>query len=376
MRRPEIQPLFDAVRRRLWSRQFVAAARLALWAGAGLALVAAAAHLVLRPVSIDALLALLALPWLALLARAGWRRPPDAACALWADRHLGGASAYTTLMELDAMPQGASGAPARQRLEAWVAGRIPQSLAQMTARSETPYLSRPLVAMLVCAALAAFVLALPGPVPAPARPAATADAAAAAEHPPLLARAPAAAESLGEVARALRSAAGDDAPARVHSGRTQAAGSGRSDDGAIPAKSEPDAAPQGPRANGGPAGAIAAATSATPNANSLATGAGSGRDAGDSRDERAVMGTSRASPATLPVQRSGMDAGREPAARQADPDRAAAYADDPAGASRAAGPAGPVVAAAVPPAVTEAAPLTPTEARYVRAWMMANHGRP
>ena len=88
------------------------------------------------------------------------------------------------------------------------------------------------------------------------------------------------------------------------------------------------------------------------------------------------MGTSRASPATLPVQRSGMDAGREPAARQADPDRAAAYADDPAGASRAAGPAGPVVAAAVPPAVTEAAPLTPTEARYVRAWMMANHGRP
>ncbi len=376
VRRPEVQPLLDAVRRRLWRRQFVAAARLALWAGAGLALVAAAAHLALRPVSIDAVLAVLALPWAALLARAGWRRPSDAACALWADRHLGGASAYTTLMEFDTLPPGAAGAPARQRLEAWAAGRIPHSLALLAGRDETPRLSRPLVAMLVCAAFAALVLALPTLAPTPARPAAAAGAVATGEQPPLLVHAPASTEPLGEVANALRTTAGDDTPARGPSGRAQAAGPGRGDDSAAPALAEPGATPQGERRNGGPTGAPAAAALAAQDATRPATGAGSGHDAGDSRDERADVGTSRAGPETLAVQRSAIGAGREPTTRQADPDRAAVYADEPAGAGRAAGPSGPAVAAAAPPAITEAAPLTPTEARYVRAWMMANHGRP
>ena len=118
------QTLIEAVRRRLWLGQFLAAARLALWGTAGLMLLTAAVHLAGWPLSPDLMFLALAFVWSVMAARAAWQRPVDAACALWADRHLGGASAYTTLLELDSPGPGTPPSHAIRHLEAFARLRL------------------------------------------------------------------------------------------------------------------------------------------------------------------------------------------------------------------------------------------------------------
>ena len=161
----DVQELLSRVRNRLWYTQFAGAVRHAMWASAALIMLAVAVHLSARHVPVAAVLLALSVLWVALLLRAGWQRPDASACALWADRHLGGTSAFTTLLELNSGKQRHASAPALRWLESWAMAKVPDSLGHLAQRRESMRLSRPLLVMLVCAALATIVLALPHTVP-------------------------------------------------------------------------------------------------------------------------------------------------------------------------------------------------------------------
>lgn len=203
---PGVPTLFSAVRRHLWRRQFAAALRAAAWVSAGGMLLAATVHGAGHALSLGAVWAAVGLIGFALLARAAWQRPADGACALWADQHLGGASAFTTLLDTGRVAPGSAPAPAVRWLQAWATARVPASLRELAARREPARLARPLLSLVVCSALATFVLTLPRPSPTPPPPA----------DRPAVAAAPAAARPLadgqeptalaGEIAAALRAA--------------------------------------------------------------------------------------------------------------------------------------------------------------------------
>lgn len=369
--------LIDAVRRRLWRGQFVAAFRQALWGSAGLMLVAVATQLLAPVLSSGGLLLALAVLWAAMLAHAGWRRPSDAACALWGDRHLGGASAFSTWLDLRQGPPKALHAPAVRQLDSWASARVPDALQRLAAQREPPRLARPLLAALVCAALASFVLSLPDTAPGVRQEGATPAVAGSADRPALVAVAPASAELVGEVARALRPKEPGAAPQGGEGGRAPPTGSGKVNDGQSPTAPRAGAQAAAPASAMAQAGAPGLAADAVPKAGSTtAAGAGSGRDAGDSRDERADVGVSRALRGATPVQRSERGVPPLSAQRQADMDRLATYTEDHSMPVAGAKWVGPSPAAATPPAVTEATRLTPTETSYVQAWMKASERRP
>ncbi|HET7159501.1 MAG TPA: hypothetical protein VFI62_10920 [Burkholderiales bacterium] len=112
----------------------------------------------------------------------------------------------------------------------------------------------------------------------------------------------------------------------------------------------------------------AAALSPGPSS-ATAAGAGSGRVAGDSRDERVDPGVSRALPRSLLLQHRELLTRGVRAEKQADMSQLATFEDDltpnPAARNRVA----PVAVAATPPAATRVMPLTPAEAAYVQAWL-------
>lgn len=373
-----VPTLIGAVRRRLWWGQVVAGVRLAAWGSAALLLLAVAVHLLARTVSVTAVVAALALLWALLLARAAWRRPEAPACALWADRHLDGASAFTTWLEMAPGRPAAAQAPPQARAQAlhwldqWARARVPQALHMLTHGHESPRLARPLLSMAVCAALAILVLTLPGPALTVAQPLA-ASAPAGLDNPPPSAGDPAmAADPLGEIASALRAAAPEPDSSRAGNGRTAATGAAKGDDATGPA---PDpAGAQGARTAAdaaAPAGRSADAASAA--GATQAAGTGAGRNAGDSRDERA--GASQVPRSSIAVQRSELMTRNPSSQRQADMDQLATYDDEPSTPGMARVPAHPAVAAATPPPATESTRLTPSEANYVQAWMKASGGQ-
>lgn len=380
MARSSVHSLLGAVRRHLWRGQFVVAARLALWGTAGLMLFAAAVHLAARPVSFGAVAMALAVLWAALLARAGWRRPNEPACALWADRHLGGASAFTTWLETGGGPRGAN-AQALQWLERWAAARVPQGMELLAGWHEAPQLSRPLLSALMCAALATFVLTLGGPAPSPRQQVASRPATDIADRPLSGADAPAAAERVSEVAMALRPADPDAAPERGQAPRVQATASGTPEPGSTAAvaaalPSQTGTTTPGPRTSAGePPVGTAAAAAAPATAATLAAGTGSGRDAGDSRDDRADIGVSQPGRVRIPVPRFVTGPRRAGTEERADMDRSATYDDDLPGPGTAAMAAVTAPAPAAPPAAAAGMRLRPTEATYVQAWLKASGRR-
>lgn len=371
----EVQTLLGAVRRALWRAQASAAVGLALWGSAGLMLLAVAVHLALLAVPVGAVLWALAGLWASMLAWAAGRRPTDAACALWADRHLGGASAFTTWLELGQGLPGVANAAVLRWLEQWAAARVPYSLRQLAERPAAARLARPLLCMLVCWPLATLVLTLPAPAPHSPPQAAAAPAAGTADRVLPAADAPQAAQLVSEIASALRAAQPDAAPARGQAGQTQSAGQGKADDGKAPMAANASAAPPGkqasaPDGSAAPPAAVSAATGTAPS-----PGTGAGREAGDSRDARAAVGNSKLLRGALAVQRSQLKDRRLAPEKQADMHRLGRYDDDlaPQGtlALRAhAGLAAPP--AATPPPVSQAQRLGPTEASYVQAWLKAS----
>ena len=366
-----VQSLQSAVRHRLWQGQFVAAARRALWGSAGLMLLAAVLHMAARRVHVDAVLSALVALWAMTLAWAGLRRPSDSVCALWADRHLGGASAFSTLLEMregKAVPND----QAMRWLERWTEAKVPHSLRLLGGRHESARLSKPLLAMLVCTALATIVLTLPDTAPSAPREPASPSATAADRLLPDAER-PASADLVGALASALRSGDSRRASDRRDDSRAPAAGPGRSDAGTESRVAQSGTAPPGEFSTSsapvsGAAGEAAPTAGAKPT-----TSAGSGRDAGDSRDERA--GVSRVPQSTMQAQRRE-SSGRRPAPeRQADPDQLATFDEEFPMHRTTTGREVPDPAAATPPPATDAAPLTPTKAAYIYAWMKASRQR-
>jgi len=365
-------PLHAAVRRRLWLRQGAAAARAALWGLAALALLALLLHLVVRPLPLRVVPALAAVLALAALAWSAARRPSEDRCALWVDRELGGASAFTTLLDARRGRLRGADAQALQCLQSWAAAQVPAALAALPARREPMWLARPFAAAVVCTALALLVLALPG-----AGPAAPVEAASAAGAPAPPAAdapaAPAASELARQVASALRTEQGSD-PARTGAGGGDAARGG--DD----AQERSTGSPPPPRATTDtPAGQAEAPATQAQHTQAAApspggTGGSTGREAGDSADTRRDSGRAPVPQGTMPARR--VEAAAPRGSGRADDAQAAQYDTPFDAAAPAPGPRrARIVRAATPPPAAATAHLTADETHYVQAWMSATASR-
>lgn len=369
----EVRLLLGAVRRVLWRDQLFLAIRRALWGTAGLMLLALAVHLLVRSVSFSAVLWALAVLWPLVLVWVGWRRPSESACALWADRRLGGASAFTTLLDLGQGPPGRADARALQRLDDWAKAKVPQGLRLLREQGHRPGLSRALPCALVCTALAAFVLALPDPgsAAAPGRPAA-APPSITIDRPAPLAQAPASSPWVGQMASALRAAASRNRPDRAEAGPSPTREPGQAGSLETPVTAQAGTRSAGSQGAVGAPGPAQATDSPAAAGAAQAAGAGGGRQAGDSADDRANGGVSRGAQGTMSMQKFEGAAGRTSARWQADMEQLAAYDDELAANEGARMRALAVPAAAAAPAITDSARLTPTEATYVQAWLKAS----
>lgn len=370
MRGSELQRLLDAVRLRLWRGRFIAALRGSLWGSAAMLALAIAVALLAGRSSVPALAAALAGLWLLMLAWAAWRRPTDRACALWADRHLGGASAFSTLLELDRGDRPEPDPAALRGLQRWAANKVPECLDALAERPDPARMARPLFSALVCAALATLVLGLLDPMPAAPQAAA-----------PLPAGEPAAAEATpsagGElakqIAQAVRAAESRQAAERRGEGQAPAAAKGRPSADQAPADqvaAKPAGAQRGDSAAASAASLHSVAAARTDPGNSSA--AASGRDAGDSPDPRAGGGMSRASQGTIAAQERALKAGRRPGEMQAAMDQQGSYDEVPAKAAASVSHEALAAVAATPPTASGSTALTATETSYVQAWMKAS----
>jgi len=371
MREPSVRTLLDAVRGHLWRAHGRRAVRRAAWLSAATMLLAGATHLVALLIPGDVVLSVLGAEWTLLLASVAWRRPADVECALWIDRHLGGASAFTTLLEASANPQAPGHAQALRWLEQWVTAKVPAVVRSLREQRPSVRVARPLLAMTVCSALALFVVSLVDTAPVSKRPTSVASNAALRDKSTPSIEAPVATQLADELANALRSDESTGQPqGRAARDVSTAAGRTRADDGNGSAKPSPatplpaDASimQRDPRS---PATADAGNSTGT----GRSAAAVSGREAGATADTRADVGVSRPATGTIAQPRSASRLGLAGAERQADMEEAASFdaSVSTAGAARSAG----VVAAATPPRAVAGTRLTSTETSYVDAWMKA-----
>ncbi len=161
MGNPPPQVLFDAVRRRLRLQRLATALRSAAWATAAILVATTLLQMFVVRFDVTAVIAAAALPWLVATGWTASRRITPAECAAWADRHLGGTSAYATLLETvgDQPPRPAS--PAVETLLQWVEAAVPRSQAMLQAMPLHLRLAKPVMAMVVSAALTAILLQIP-----------------------------------------------------------------------------------------------------------------------------------------------------------------------------------------------------------------------
>ncbi len=370
-----VQSLLGAVRRRMWRNEFAAAAGLALWGTAALMLLAVAVHLAVRPVRVGVVLSATAVLWAAMMARAGWRRPSDSASALWADRHLGGASAFSTLLEMSNGTQAVPHAPGVRWLEHWATARVPHSLRLLEERRDPARLTRPLLSLLVCAAFATLVLTLPDLAPSSRQQLAVSTPSGSAAQP-VPATAPTVTEELtGELTHALRSAESRRASAGSEIGGAPAGAAGKSNDSTGSQEAQSGAAMPGEGATGAKSPAGAPVDAAPTTGATLASGTGSGRAAGDRPDDRADAGSSQVPRSTMPLERRESSARHRSPEKQADMDRLATFDQDTPMQRTANARADQAPPAAPPPATTTTTQLTATQAAYVQAWIRASGQR-
>lgn len=372
--------LLGAVQRRLWRGQCVLAVRRALWGTTVLVLLVALALLAGATVPVGALLMAVGCLWALLLAWAAWQRPRLAACALWADRHLAGASAFTTWLETAGAPAVQAAAPAVQWLQQWAEQRAAASRRLLDERPAPLQLAKPLLVALVCSALAAAVSVLqPAPPTAVVGPSAAPSSPAAAPRdgkrdslavlPPATDTAP----LLGHITQALRSAESREAAGRGAAGPGTPAAPGPPDNGPPVGPAPPGTAATAVN-QAGPGAGPAGTPTQPPGADSAGTssGASAGREAGDSLDQRADVGVSRPLRGPIPMPRSVPRQLAAAAEKRADLDRPADFGPDAATPGRATMRSGPAAAAAAPPPATDDTRLTTTQSGYVQAWMKAS----
>jgi len=378
-----IRLLLDSVARRLWLARALATARLASWATAAILLVAAATRVIAGSATIDGLRNVLLLLWGTAMAWSLARRPRPAECALWADRNLGGESAFSTWLEFRQATPRPSQATALHRLGQWSEAAATRSLHLLTGRRESTGLGRPLATAAICAAVAVVVLQLPT---ANHRSIAESVAQSPGSESPSRESSPPRVPGLDddalaeELATALRSTtAGRDASERG-ADSVSSAPDHAYDDGREPVahgRQEASGAVETDRkAQSATAGVATTATGPESGPGSAAHGAGSGRDAGDSRDERHDRGASRPLPASAAASGAGEVGPPSTADRQANMDQRASF--DERLATQAPATYGRYVEAlpATPPPAAYAARLTPAQSAYVRAWRETTDTRP
>ena len=371
---PELQDLLNAVRRRLWRGLFVTALRRALWGSAALLVLVIGLALLIGRVPVAVVLIAVSSLWVLLLVWAAGRRPAYSDCALWADRHLGGACAFTTLLELDPVGPAKPDAAAVRRLQVWSTKKAPECLRALAEKQASLRLARPLLATMVCMALAAIVLNLSDSMPAPFRQAATSLHADERATPGI--GTSEGAELASEIAKAVRADDSRRTTERREDGGFHDAANGKSVAGQRPADARAMAAPVGSKpVNASSMSAASMQAPAQPRKDEPAgTDAAAGREAGGSID-RAGAGISRLPQGTMVTRGYELKSRGRSAEMQADMDREGSY--DEALTLTGQPPWVPTttVAAATPPTATESSRLTPTETSYVQAWMKASAQR-
>ena len=374
-----VQNLLGAVRRRLWRGQFVAGVRLALWGSAGLMLLAVAVHLAVRPVPAGAVLAATGRA-VGCDAGAGRMASPLRCRLRTLGRPSPGRGPRIHHLARDSARQPAA-ANAASRAMARTLGHgegARRPAPPRRRRHEPATLSRPLVS--------AGGQRGTGDARADAAGAGTVACAASRRirQPPASpiaplheAELPASAEVVSELAGALRSAASREAAERRAGARRRP-----------PGPSSPTTATRRRMASAGatPAGGArgwpgmqppARPSTQVPQTGTTRTAPDRAGEAGDSRDDRADVGVSRALRGTMAVQRSessastfvGRKAGRHGASppttttgcRRMEPRRCAAV---------------PAAAAATPPAAAEFARLSPHRGELCTSMDEGERGTP
>lgn len=351
MRDPTPATLLNAVRRRLRLLHWARALRGAAWTSTALLIGLALTHLWLTPIHAAFVLAAATTPW---LLAAGWavsHRITEQDCARWADRHLGGASAFSTWLETAGKPQAS---PAVERFLQWIAAAVPRSLATLQSLPLRLRLTKPLLSMIVSAVLAAIVLL----ISAPQSPGARAKPAAATESR----------TSRDQMDRA-------DAPDASSTGAapSPAATAGKQD-------AEADASQAtglSPLTDGVDSDATVLELATAPTAGAAgARAAAGGREAGDSPDTVQESGLSPSWQGELARRLLSSPDATDPASVRADPSRAAAYAAAAGPSDATSSARDPAPAPAAAPAARPQARLGPAEQAYLRAYFAGSGATP
>ncbi|MEO8309838.1 MAG: hypothetical protein ABI520_01595 [Caldimonas sp.] len=369
---PDVRTLLDAVRHHLWREQGRVAVRRAAWLSAATMLLAGALHLAALSLPVGGVLWVVGIEWAVSGVMVAWRRPADGDCALWIDRHLGGASAFTTLLEPASNTPTPAHVQAVRWLERWAAAKVPGVLRSLGEQRTSVPVARSLLAMAVCGMLALFVLTLADTAATALRPARPSAGAASNDTATAAARTPVAAQLAGEIANALRSTGSPGEREGQRGGDAPTGGPMRADDGSRSTDAASRVAPLSADAAPGPdtrsSATLDAGASAGPG---RSADAASGRDAGDSPDSRADAGASRAAPGTIAAIRSGSTLRFAGGERQADMEQAGGF-DETLSLREGAKPGAMVrgAAATPPPAVAEVR-MGLAETSYLQAWMKA-----
>lgn len=365
-----VSTVLVAVRRHLWREDAWMAMRRAGWICAVATLPAVVVHLLARPVPVAALLAVLAIIVVAMLTWTAVHRPSDPDCAWWIDRHLGGASAFTTWLDASARRPTVENARAVDRLQRWVVAKVPEILRSLAERRSTRRVAPALLTMTVCTLLALLVLMLPQEAPSPLRQT-SAGVAPQGDKAAVAVDAPVVAQVASEIAGALRSSDSPRAPDRGRPGGAPAPGATANDGGSGSSDAPPKSGVAGNDGTSSDARSASRDPTAFNGTSRSAAGSVAGREAGDSPDARGDVGGSRVPGGTIPARRVGSRSTSSALDRQADMAQQADFDDSLARPGRPMTNAMPTAAAATPPPATDAARLSPSETSYVQAWMKA-----
>lgn len=348
-----LQQVLDAVARHLQRARLATAARQAAWGSALVMSGGTLIHLKVRPLTVGGLFAAALVPWLLALLQSLVTRARPAECADWADRQLGGRSAYATALERTS-DEGGVDHPARLHLEEWIARTAPHSLALLAARPLDVRWREPMITALVCAGLAAVLLQLPTRPRADAASASSTLGERAAE---------AAVASTSAAATAVTRAPALAVPlGRLADTRGEDASQG------LPVPAEPsDVA----KVNDDAASTLAASGAG----GSATTTSGGGREAGSSRDLGADGDLASTWSGALAKQLRQVAADQHPGNTSVDATRPVDYS-----AAGAATDDAPVIttmaAAASPPPARDGLRVGPVERAYLRAYWTENGARP
>ena len=348
-----LQQVLDAVGRHLQHARLATAARQAAWGSALVMSGGTLIHLAVRPLTFDGLFATALVPWVLALLQSLVTRVRPAECADWADRQLGGRSAFMTALE-HAGDERSVGQPAQVHLEEWIAHTAPHSLALLAARPLEVRWREPMITALVCTALAAGLLQLP------TRPFAAATTAS---------------STLPERA----------ADAAVASTDTAAMAAARALAVVVPVDRRPPTREED-GSQGAPVPATAGDISQSNNAATSTNAAGDtdgtatmttggGRDAGSSRDLGADSELTSAWNGALAKRVRQVAAGRDPVNTTADATRPVDYSAADAATDNLPGVTA-IAAAATPPPASDGLRVGPVERAYLRAYWAEDGAKP